>query len=351
MKYSYALLVSVLCFVTSAIAGELSGTASYRERIALPPEAQFQAILYDISNNDQVEIARAQSAGDQGPPYNFTINYPDAAVTPDGSYALRLQIIWPDRPYVVAGMALDGLGDNAGPDIDLVMVRPAADQATANPLDGDVATPVLMGGMLTYFADAAVIEDCMSGQTFPVAMDGDYLALETAYLADRSEPAAPLYVVLEGRIDLREGMEGPPRKTVMVDHFIRTRQGITCERQQAAASLRNTYWRLDQLDGEMIVPNPSDREAHMVLETDADDSFRATLGCNQMRGTVINEANGISFSRVASTMMACPPPLDTLETTFGMMLSEVVRFGITGETMVLSDDLGEPRAVFSAVYF
>ena len=208
-----------------------------------------------------------------------------------------------------------------------------------------------MGGMLTYFADAALIEDCMSGQTFPVAMDGDYLALETAYLADRSEPAAPLYVVLEGRIDLREGMEGPPRETVMVDHFIRTRQGITCERQQAAASLRNTYWRLDQLDGEMIVPNPSDREAHMVLETDADDSFRATLGCNQMRGTVINEANGISFSRVASTMMACPPPLDTLETTFGMMLSEVVRFGITGETMVLSDDLGEPRAVFSAVYF
>ena len=123
MKYSYALLVSVLCFVTSAIAGELSGTASYRERIALPPEAQFQAILYDISNNDQVEIARAQSAGDQGPPYNFTINYPDAAVTPDGSYALRVQIIWPDRPYVVAGMALDGLGDNASPDIDLVMVR------------------------------------------------------------------------------------------------------------------------------------------------------------------------------------------------------------------------------------
>jgi uncharacterized lipoprotein YbaY len=226
MKYAYGLLASIVCLATSAAAGELTGTASYRERIALPPEAQFQAILYDISGDDQVEIARSQSAGDQGPPYNFMIDYPDAAVTADGQYALRAQVIWSERPFFVADTTLDGLVGKADLDVTLVMMRPGADQANAGPLGSGVA-PVLIGGMMTYFADAAVIEDCVSGQTYPVATDGDYLALEAAYLADRPEPGAPLYVVLDGGIELREGMEGPARETVTVVHFVRTVQGIT----------------------------------------------------------------------------------------------------------------------------
>jgi heat shock protein HslJ/uncharacterized lipoprotein YbaY len=350
MKYAYGLLASIVCLATSAAAGELTGTASYRERIALPPEAQFQAILYDISGDDQVEIARSQSAGDQGPPYNFMIDYPDAAVTADGQYALRAQVIWSERPFFVADTTLDGLVGKADLDVTLVMMRPGADQANAGPLGSGVA-PVLIGGMMTYFADAAVIEDCVSGQTYPVATDGDYLALEAAYLADRPEPGAPLYVVLDGGIELREGMEGPARETVTVVHFVRTVQGITCERQRARASLSNTYWRIDQLDGEVIQTDPSNREAHMLRQDNADNSFWATLGCNQMGGTFESEGNTVAFSPMLSTMMACPPPLDRLETQFGKMLSEVVRFGVTGETLVLSDDTGKPRAVFSAIYF
>lgn len=72
-----------------ANAGELTGTASYRERIALPPEAQFRATLYDISNNDQIEIGRYEATGDSGPPYQFTITYADDAVADDGRYAIK----------------------------------------------------------------------------------------------------------------------------------------------------------------------------------------------------------------------------------------------------------------------
>lgn len=89
----------------------------------------------------------------------------------------------------------------------------------------------------------------------------------------------------------------------------------------------------------------------MLLQDNADNSFWATLGCNQMGGTFESEGNTVAFSPMLSTMMACPPPLDRLETQFGKMLSEVVRFGVTGETLVLSDDTGKPRAVFSAIYF
>ena len=118
--------IGIGMMATTAMAGEVSGTASYREKIALPPEATFQAILYDISNNDQVEIGRFETTGDAGPPYQFTITYADDAVVEDGLYAIQTKVIWPDKPYVAAGMILEGFPGEDSADIDLVMVRPGA---------------------------------------------------------------------------------------------------------------------------------------------------------------------------------------------------------------------------------
>jgi NlpE C-terminal OB domain len=36
-------------------------------------------------------------------------------------------------------------------------------------------------GMFTYMADAAVVQLCADGARLPVAMEGDYQALEAAY--------------------------------------------------------------------------------------------------------------------------------------------------------------------------
>lgn len=210
---------------------------------------------------------------------------------------------------------------------------------------------MLIAGMMTYMADAAVIEECLSGRQFPIAQEGDYLALETAYLADRAEPGAPLYVMMEGGVAMREGMEGRARQTVTVDRFIKTRAGVTCARQLADASLRNTFWRLDELNGTPFPMDATQREPHIVLETGEEGAYRATVGCNQMRGGVtINDTN-LSFAPGASTMMACPPPLDVLEQQFSKALSNVTDFAIKGETLVLSDVDGKPLATFTAIYF
>ena len=45
------------------------------------------------------------------------------------------------------------------------------------PLDPTDAA-LALSGMLVYFADAAVFTECLTGQTFPVMMEEDYLALE-----------------------------------------------------------------------------------------------------------------------------------------------------------------------------
>ena len=52
-------LVAVACAVSTPVwAGTLEGTAAYRERIALPPDAVFEAVLQDISRADAPAVVR-----------------------------------------------------------------------------------------------------------------------------------------------------------------------------------------------------------------------------------------------------------------------------------------------------
>ena len=77
-----------------AAAGTLQGTAFYRERIALPPDAIFEALLQDTSRADAAgEVlgrARLEPAGQ--PPFHFSISYDDAAIQPGRRYAVRASV-------------------------------------------------------------------------------------------------------------------------------------------------------------------------------------------------------------------------------------------------------------------
>ena len=215
---------------------------------------------------------------------------------------------------------------------------------------------VFLGGMMRYMADAAVFEECGTGRLYPIVQEGDYLALERAYLADQSAAGAPLYINVEGALIMRPAMEGPEQRSLVVDRFVRTRPGITCERQRADASLTNTYWRIDALAGEAIAGLPADsREPHLILRTQDDSTadaprFSATVGCNGMMGEFNQRGSALTFGRVAGTLMACPPPLGDLERTLAQTLETVQSYRINGETMVLLDGTNEIIAVLTAVY-
>jgi putative lipoprotein len=79
---------------STAWAGALQGTATYRERIALPTDAMFEAELQDVSRADAPAAvlgrAKLQPAGQ--PPFRLEIVYDDAAVQPGRLYAVRATI-------------------------------------------------------------------------------------------------------------------------------------------------------------------------------------------------------------------------------------------------------------------
>jgi copper homeostasis protein (lipoprotein) len=91
------------------------------------------------------------------------------------------------------------------------------------------AQPMRWRGDFVYFADAAVFTDCASGKRWPVAMSGDYLALERAYMEWRSGPQVPLLANIDGRLEVGEPMEAPAREHMVVDRFVSVQPGYTCE--------------------------------------------------------------------------------------------------------------------------
>lgn len=83
-------------------------------------------------------------------------------------------------------------------------------------------------GEVVYFADSASFTDCASGQRWPIAMTGDFLALQRSYLEWTSAPAAPLLMSFEGRPALEPSMEGPPREQMVVARFSSAQPEMDC---------------------------------------------------------------------------------------------------------------------------
>jgi copper homeostasis protein (lipoprotein) len=104
-----------------------------------------------------------------------------------------------------------------------------------------------LSGLFIYMADAAVITLCADGTRLPVAMEGDFRALQAAYQKARPAPGEALLASVEGRIAVRPSMEEslPPQDTLVVERFISLSRhgscGGTSDNQHPAAHRSSSY--------------------------------------------------------------------------------------------------------------
>lgn len=222
-------------------------------------------------------------------------------------------------------------------------------EGTLDPAD----VSLLMQGEFTAQADGARFVECLTGRSHAVAPGPGATQLQRAYLAANRPPGAALHVSFEGTITRRPAPEGDRLvSTVVVDRFVGTWPGQACPRAEATASLFNTYWRIERLMGESVPALPGRREPHLVLRhTDAGRSYAATTGCNQLVGSVESTDGRIAFSRVATTLMACPAPLAGSERQLGEVLARSRQWQVRGSTLVLTGEAGDELATLEAAYF
>nr|WP_314630319.1 META domain-containing protein [uncultured Janthinobacterium sp.] len=113
-------------------------------------------------------------------------------------------------------------------------------------------------------------------------------------------------------------------------------------------SLTNTYWKLTQLDGAAVTMAPQQEREVRITLTD-DGKVHGFTGCNQVMGGYTLAGTALRFTQLASTRMACPPPLMQLESAVLAKLNSVTGYRFDGEFLVLLKD-GAPVARFESVY-
>jgi len=207
---------------------------------------------------------------------------------------------------------------------------------------------LLMRGMYSYMADAPLFKECLTGRQMPVAMEGDNVALERAYLEAQRRPGEELLIEVEGHIAQRPAMEGDETvESLVIDRFIGVWPRETCGAQKATAPLRNTYWRVSRLGDRSIIVAEGQREPHFVLRMDG--RITGSSGCNQLMGAFKADASSINIGPLSMTRKACPQGMEQ-EQALTAALKVATTWKIIGEHLELFDDEGQVLLRCQAIY-
>ena len=173
-----------------------------------------------------------------------------------------------------------------------------------------ITDPFPMKGMFTYMADAPLFVECFTQMKLPVAMEEDYIQLEREYLSNTEEPGKPLLTTLTGSLISRPKMEGNGNVlTLVVKKFDKVWPKRDCKSSLSTANLKNTYWKLEEIDSKKIKVPGNVRDVHFILRSD-DKTVKGFGGCNNFTGSYKVKGNKIEFGPIACTRKFCKETME-----------------------------------------
>ncbi len=127
---------------------------------------------------------------------------------------------------------------------------------------------------------------------------------------------------------------------------------IGCTKQDAQKventhqKITNKYWKLTQIENSASMAYPKQREAHIILK---EQKLSGSDGCNRIMGYYTLNENKITFSRVASTMMACLQGMQQAY-KFKINLEKAQNFKIENDKLLIFDKDSNKILEFTAIY-
>ena len=255
-------------------------------------------------------------------------------LSPDRSFVLRLEFLGKSRASVDLGTwsvgddgKLELKGGTEGPQF----LRPVGD-ATLRKLDVEgrdiesrlnydlkreaafrlIEDPVRLQGLYSYMADAGRMKVCLTGQSLPVAKEGDNAALEAAYPAARKAPAEPVLATVTAHFAERPKVEGAGKDTVLVvEKFERFWPGDPCPPPPASAkkgpgpSPLGKTWKLVSLRGQPVAGGSGRRAPKITFGVDG-RRLTGSTGCNRLTARYTLKDDGLRISGFATSRKACP---------------------------------------------
>ena len=115
------------------IAGTIEGSATYRERIAVPPDATLFVELQDVSLADAPAVTlAAQRYALAGVPAQFELTYDDALIRDGHRYSVRASISQGQRLLFTTDTSYPVLTNGADDAVDLILVQVQSEPSLDN---------------------------------------------------------------------------------------------------------------------------------------------------------------------------------------------------------------------------
>lgn len=207
-------------------------------------------------------------------------------------------------------------------------------QARPDPVDGLFR----MIGMYRDTNSGGLFTECLTGRTFELASNPVENELQKTWTDVTPSRQAQIFVDLEARFGKGE---------LVAERLVALkRDGICPSPPPRSAALRDTEWRLVEIDNEK--PTYEDWRQRPRLRLDEQGQYSGSAGCNALAGSYQLDADGLRFLPGAATLMACPPAVAAAEQRFLSALAEVRQAQISGVTLDLSDPSGKRRLRFEA---
>lgn len=297
---------------------------------------------------------RCHAAGRPGePPRTFVGGGLTVTLLPDGTFRLREKKDGSAEPLLDLGqwaqeveggvrLVLRGANNSRRAFRETGVDKLVADDGTElvrtekiDPIDGKFR----LTGMYRDAQDGGLFAACLVGRTYGVAPGGAEPDLEKAWVNMTPSREASLYVEIIGAFD--------SNNSVTVDRFLSVRRNGSCPPLASRGStLRDTEWRLVELDGDRLAFDDWRRRPMMRL--DDLGKFTAATGCNTVGGDYVLDPDGLRFTAGPMTLMACPQPETAVEKRFLSALAAVRTAQISGTTLDLNDETGKRRMRFEA---
>jgi putative lipoprotein len=111
------------------------GEATYRERIAVPPGAQLEVLLLDVSRADAPsETIASVTLSDIGqPPYRFEIEYRPDQIVPSHQYVVRARLMHEGRLLFTTDRTYPVITAGHPTEVQLVLMRVGAPPQASTP--------------------------------------------------------------------------------------------------------------------------------------------------------------------------------------------------------------------------
>jgi heat shock protein HslJ len=117
----------------------------------------------------------------------------------------------------------------------------------------------------------------------------------------------------------------------------------------SAAELEQTDWRLVQYRTDSGLVDATGAGVPAVLRFDG-GRLSGSAGCNRLLGSYTREGASLKLApNMASTMMACPPPLMAREQAVTEALTATAAYKLAEEGLMLLDAAGRPLLTFRAL--